>query len=341
MTILDGLIQNAGSRFQRTFVDEPLLERLRVLATDPVSDPQVKLKCKTLFGQWAASYRDTPGLARISTLYKQLPQRKKPPPQQQQQTKVLKETEAEVNSGTGGSSFAASSTPIASSSSLEPVPDHSRSDNTKSSFFSQSKGKKDKSLGKPFNLEKEKPQLLQALASSSIASTNLMNALKLVNRESKRVSEDAEVMKQFETCKTLRRQILRYIQNVESEQWLGGLIHANEELVNALMAFEVLDKSVEDDSDSEEDDWGADKNPTDSWERQKQNENVARSFAGLQLAEDGAPAKPPRPGMNMPLSRPPHGKGKARATVAEDDEVNAAEEDDADDPFADSNAITE
>jgi hypothetical protein len=70
LTLLDGLIQNAGSRFQRAFVDEPLLERLRVCATSDLSDKQVRDKCKILFGGWAGEYSKTPGLERIAALYK-------------------------------------------------------------------------------------------------------------------------------------------------------------------------------------------------------------------------------------------------------------------------------
>ena len=70
LTLLDGLIQNAGSRFQRTFVDEPLLERLRVCATSDLSDQQVRIRCKVLFGGWAREYSKTPGLERIAGLYK-------------------------------------------------------------------------------------------------------------------------------------------------------------------------------------------------------------------------------------------------------------------------------
>jgi len=70
LTILDGLIQNAGSRFQRTFADEMLLERLRVCGTSDLSDPLVRNKCKELFRSWAAEYKNTRGLERIAALYK-------------------------------------------------------------------------------------------------------------------------------------------------------------------------------------------------------------------------------------------------------------------------------
>ena len=70
LIILDGLIQNAGPRFQRTFADEMLLERLRVCGTSDLSDPLVREKCKSLFRSWAAEYKNTPGLSQITNLYK-------------------------------------------------------------------------------------------------------------------------------------------------------------------------------------------------------------------------------------------------------------------------------
>lgn len=42
------------------------------------------------------------------------------------------------------------------------------------------------------------------------------------------------------------------IQHVEAEEWLGALIQANDNLVQALMTFEQLDRSIDADSDSED-----------------------------------------------------------------------------------------
>ena len=69
LVLLDGLIQNAGSGFQRGFADEPLLERLRVCGTSDLSDPAVRKKCTELFREWS-QYASTPGLERIARLYK-------------------------------------------------------------------------------------------------------------------------------------------------------------------------------------------------------------------------------------------------------------------------------
>lgn len=329
--MLDGLIENAGSRFQRAFADEPLLERLRVAATDSLSDIEVRQKCQLLFRQWAVDYKLTPGMERIAALHKQLPQRKRPV--RQEQSKVLKDSEPETNgdpfsnndsvSGSGGpvqslrtpaNGSSSSASASLSGANLIPLPKSLKSKHEKN-------GKKVKS--KQFNLEKEKPQLLQTIAASSVASTNLMNSLKLINREHKRVSEDLETLKRFETCKLLRRQILQYIQHVESEQWLGSLIHANEELVTALMSFEVLDKSLEDDSDSEDNEWDDDASS---------NQKPAQeAFAGLTIWKPASGKSP---------ARALDGKGRANEFEDDDtDEENISEEEADDDPFADSNAV--
>ncbi len=91
------------------------------------------------------------------------------------------------------------------------------------------------------------------IAEALIAATNLTNTLQTINRERERISENQLALQRFEACKQLRRKILRYIHHVESEQWLGGLLHANDELVTALMTFEQLDRSIDADSDSDDD----------------------------------------------------------------------------------------
>lgn len=70
LVLLDGLIQNAGPGFQRTFADEMLLERLRVCGTSDLSDPVVRDKCKELFRNWAVEYKNVRGLEQVAGLYK-------------------------------------------------------------------------------------------------------------------------------------------------------------------------------------------------------------------------------------------------------------------------------
>lgn len=332
LTVLDGLIENAGPRFQRAFADEPLLERLRVCATDTLSDAEVKNRCQVLFRQWAAAYQSTPGMERIVALHKQLPKRKKPA--SHTQSKVLQETEREANedpfsnededTATATGSSTAPTTSFATKSTPSPSPYSGSKPSKKSKPDKSSKKEKLKT----FNLEREKPQLLQTIASSSVASTNLMNSLKLLNREHVRVSEHAETVNRFETCKALRRQVLRYIQFVESEQWLGSLIMANDGLVEALMAYEILDKSVHDDSDSDGNGWDDDEaSAKPAKPEPARGKSVQEAFSGLHIAKS-----PPKSHPTMLLN----GQGGIKHAEDGDSEEEDGSEDD---PFADSNAV--
>ncbi|KAE8855066.1 hypothetical protein PTNB29_09317 [Pyrenophora teres f. teres] len=309
LVIMDALIQNAGPRFQKAFADEPLLERLRILARDDTVDAEVRQKANVLFRGWAVAYKGTPGLERIAALHKELPRTQRPQPQQ---SRIVRQQDAEAAREREENS---PSPPR----SKRPEPPASRSSNpvslgatstSTSSIFKRDKKDKKKSKGQPFNLEKEKGQMLETIASANVASTNLLNGLQLINREQERVSDNTEVMRRFETCKQLRRQILRYIHLVESEQYIGGLLNANDELVKGLMAFELMDKSIDDDSDSD-----------------NEEGNVAASMAGMSMNE-AAPPKPPRP-TSIPM--PSAYSGKQRA------EPESEPEEDEDDPFGDSN----
>ncbi|KAK9792087.1 hypothetical protein SCARD494_07135 [Seiridium cardinale] len=362
LTLLDGLIQNAGPRFQRAFADEPLLERLRVCGTSDLSDPEVKKKCSELFRSWASEYKNTPGLERISVLYKQLPRRKQVVTQDK--SKVIRETENPFHDSEDeaeASAKAQTPTPQAASlSSSRPAPvtypqpsqtvqsfSHTKSSSRSGSFFfgSSKDKKKDKSKKKarPFNLEAEKDSMKVAVAESSIAATNLINSLQSINREQERISDNSTAVQRFEACKKLRRKILRYIYHVEDEQWLGGLLHANDELILALMTFEQLDRSIDADSDSDDELAEQAHLFRMATEKGKQAMSPTGSTGAISPVPEMdslsiAPTPPPRP---MP---PPRPSAMSKAAVApspkpvEDDDDDEVSEDE-DDPFADRNAL--
>ena len=346
LTILDGLMENAGPRFQRTFADEPLLERLRVCATDSLSNTDVKKKCQILFRQWAVAYKSTPGMERIAALHKQLPKRKKPVTQAQ--SRVLQETEREANEDpfgdeddditrTGANSMGGVGSPTRSSFASGSVPQASLNSVPKQSSKSKTDKSSKKHKHKAFNLEKEKPEITRTIAESSIASINLMNALRLLNRENIRVSEHPETVSRFEKCKANRRQVLRYIHHIETGDLLGGLIQANDNLVEALMSFEILDKSVDDDSDSEgvPDTEEAPAKPARPAPNQQKDKDTQEAFSKLNLGKAPTPLARPHPPMQL------NGKGGVRHDDDEndDDEEEDEEEDEGDNPFGDSHAV--
>ncbi|GAB1315719.1 hypothetical protein MFIFM68171_05929 [Madurella fahalii] len=341
LTLLDGLIQNAGPRFQRTFADEALLERLRFCGTAGLSDPEVKKKCSELFRSWAVQYKDTRGMERVASLYKELPRRKQAVTQER--SKVIKETENpfgddddEDKPSPAGPSKAHSR---ASSLSNPPVTGVIQS----FSYSPKDKKKKDKGKKhKQFNLETEKEQMKAHIAEASIAATNLTNTLKTINREKERISENQIAVQRFEACKQLRRKILRYIHHVDSEQWLGSLLHANDELVAALMTFEQLDRSIDADSDSDDElaeqahlyrmatERAKGKEPSSPGSPQSPVSGMASLSIGA--PQSPRPAPPPRPSAaTKPSMLSPR--------QAQHSDVEEEDDEDDDNPFADRNAV--
>ena len=325
LTILDGLIQNAGSRFQRTFADEPLLERLRLLSRDPVVPVQVRRKCSLLFIQWANAYRKTPGLERIASLYQELP---KSQGKVITQSKVLRETEqpdpdGEMSPTSPRGHTRASSSISTAQSPISPQRPVALSSPSSSSFSSKFSKMRKERAGKSFNLAKEKENMTTCIANASIASTNLLNGLQLISREVERPSGNQEVLRRFELCKTLRREILRFIQYVDSDEWIGSLVNANDELVKALTAFEIMDKSISDDSDSDAREH-ANTRPLSSNDFTKGN---LPDIGGMSISGK-PPLKSPRPtAIDLPSSQ---FLSPAHATKPTND--------DNEDPFGDDNA---
>ncbi|KAF1732674.1 Protein lsb5 [Beauveria bassiana] len=366
LALLDGLIQNAGPRFRRTFADEPLLERLRVCGSSDLTDAAVRSKCRELFREWA-QYAKTPGLERIARLHKELPKRKVGVTQQR--SKVIRETEEnpfgdeEEEEATRRAADAAA-TATATSSSAGPSHKSSRSTSLPSSgsgstgLFSSltkdSSSKKHSKKGgkrKPFNLEAEKEQMKTVIAESSIASINLLNALQSINREKERISANQTAVQRFETCKQLRRRVLRYIHHVEHEQWLGGLLHANDELVHALMTYEQLDQSIDADSDS--DDEIAEQAHLYKMVAAQRGKDASTAATHETPAADRLTLNEPSPvTANFSSGTTPLASAAAATTTASpktahhrppvvapgDDLESASEDEDEDDPFADSHA---
>jgi len=92
LTILKALVENCGPRFQSeacarilcpdcsaddrvtlaaaTFANERLLERIKVLAGDPNTEPQVKKKVMSVLGSWHVQFKDDPKMQLVAGLYK-------------------------------------------------------------------------------------------------------------------------------------------------------------------------------------------------------------------------------------------------------------------------------
>ena len=170
---------------------------------------------------------------------------------------------------------------------------------------------------KPINFDKEKSVILQTIAAANQNATNLTNALKRLNRETQHPDDDPQMQTLYRQCRKLRKDILIYIQRTESEEWIGTLINANDELVQSLSHYERALKPVEQDSDS--DAWSV----SDSEDERPKNvrpqkqmstggsgksvaEDLAQRLRATSLSKESPPPKPPRPtAVESPPAKPP------------------------------------
>lgn len=104
-----------------------------------------------------------------------------------------------------------------------------------------------------FNFEKEKPQVMAAVANALQASSNLVNSCRHVNRELENVTDSPRVQDNLDKAKAARRTVIRYIQLVTDEEYVGTLLDANEKVVEAIQLYDKLSKPAALDSDSEHD----------------------------------------------------------------------------------------
>lgn len=153
----------------------------------------------------------------IDTSSQELPKRKQAVTQEK--SKAVRETENPFGVDDDDDDKPSSAGPSQGSGRRGTVNTDTRVTGTIHSFAYDSKEKKKKEKEKknkkqqhkPFNLEAEKDQMKAHIAEASIAATNLTNTLQTINREKERISENATALQRFETCKSLRRKILRYV----------------------------------------------------------------------------------------------------------------------------------
>jgi LAS seventeen-binding protein 5 len=183
---------------------------------------------------------------------------------------------------------------------------------------------------KPINFGKERPAILETIAAAQQNATNLSNALKRLNRETHHPEGDPQIQTLYRECRKLRKDILIYIQRTESEEWIGTLINANDELVQSLAQYEIALKPVEQDSDSdavsvsdsEEEDKSPQKAsaqermPTGGLGRSPIAADLAQRLRSTSLGREGPPPpKPPRPVVEAPPAKPPRPSVQAPSNV--------------------------
>ncbi|TRM65906.1 hypothetical protein BD626DRAFT_566549 [Schizophyllum amplum] len=206
LVLLKALVENCGQKFQRTFADGQLTDALRHLASDSATDKKVKRKLLLVLGSWHEQFKGDPSMSMVSGLYKQY-------------RPVERRPIEEDPKGEGGG----------------------KGEEEKEEEEARVRARnKNRPRRAPFNFEQEKPKVLGSIVEASQASSNLVNAITLVNPEKESLKENTRVQECLEKAKTIRKQIVRYIQLVENEEIIGVLIETNDRIIGALEMYDKL-----------------------------------------------------------------------------------------------------
>ncbi|KAF8338027.1 uncharacterized protein EI90DRAFT_3144360 [Cantharellus anzutake] len=249
LTILKALVENCGTKFQTSFANDRLTERIKSMASDPMTDEQVKKKLMSVLASWYRQFKDDPKMSLVAGLYHSCGggSGKKP-------RLVFDQAARSPYSPGSHSNFELQQKKAKEAAKLQ---EERRLKGLREKEEAKRKAKEEKkkqatsqnTKRKPFNFEQEKPQIVSSISTASQASNNLVNALKLVNREQESIERNARVQEYLAQAKAAGKVIVRYIQLVENEEYIGTLIDSNERVIAALEFYDHMLKGADQDSD--------------------------------------------------------------------------------------------
>ncbi|KAF8807793.1 hypothetical protein BYT27DRAFT_7189886 [Phlegmacium glaucopus] len=215
LVILKALVENCGQKFQSTFADGQLTDALKNIANDPNADKRVKKKLILVLGSWRDQFSSDPSMALVAGLYKQ----------------------CRVDGRRIGQQEVSGSTTTPEEKRRIEKEEMRKKEQQQKAEKAQDRQRKKRA---PFEFEKEKPKVLASIVDGSQASSNLVNAIILVNRASDSLETNARVQECLTTAKQAKKLVVRYIQLVENEELIGTLIETNDRLMSALEMYEKL-----------------------------------------------------------------------------------------------------
>ncbi|KAG8826910.1 putative actin patch assembly and actin polymerization protein [Serendipita sp. 401] len=260
ITILKALVENGGKNFQKTFADERLIEQMTRMCADPHTDERVKKRIVSLFGGWHRQFKDDPSMRVAANLYSTV----RPTPKV---NTSLNQNPSSVGTDTGAIERSRKQKEKEERKAKEREAEEERRKTKqaqKEAAWNQANKRPNKQR-KPFNFEQEKPIILTSIANASQCTNNLVNALKLVNREKESVEENPRVQETLTAAKAARKQIVRYVQLVENEELIGTLIDTNERIIVALDMYDTLLKTAAQDSDDTPPPSAVPESPSTDW----------------------------------------------------------------------------
>jgi hypothetical protein len=173
-------------------MDDQLVDAIKHLASDPTADTKVRRKLLSILASWNTEFKSDPSLSTIAGLYRQC-------------------RRSHARSESAEAQFLRSMpTPNDKDAAKKRAKQDAKERARKAE--EEARQKKNRPSRTPFNFEAEKPQIRTSIANAIQASSNLVNAIMLVNSDKESITANARVQECLQNAKTARKTIVRYIQ---------------------------------------------------------------------------------------------------------------------------------
>lgn len=194
------------TQLQGSFADDRLTEHLKRMGSDSHTDQRVKKRLLSLLASWQRQFKDDPSMRSVANLYNQFKS-------SHQNTSQINREPITVSSPPKESAMAKAAREKEERKAKERQAEADKKKLKQAQKEAAwNKDRKPNKQRKPFNFEQEKPVILSSIANASQCSNNLINALKLVNREKESIQENKRVQETLVAAKAARKSIVRYVQ---------------------------------------------------------------------------------------------------------------------------------
>ncbi|KAF8898967.1 hypothetical protein BD779DRAFT_1795515 [Infundibulicybe gibba] len=228
LVLLKALVENCGHRFQTTFADGQLTDALKHISSDSNADKRVKKKLLLILGSWRDQFKSDPSMSLVAGLYKQC-----------RGGRRLSQQELGHLVGLPGAEPDHKNEREEAKKAAKREKELARERERQEEAGRRSEGGRNRSR-MLFNFEKDKPKVLASIVDASQASSNLVNAITLVNPETDSLQTNERVQECLARAKQARKTVVRYIQLVENEELIGTLIETNERIIAAMESYDQL-----------------------------------------------------------------------------------------------------
>ncbi|KAF9076048.1 hypothetical protein BDP27DRAFT_1313828 [Rhodocollybia butyracea] len=232
LVILKALVENCGDKFKTSFADGQLTDALRQIAGDRSADKRVQKKLRLVLMSWHEQFQSDPSMRSVSELY--------------QMCKDIQPAKSTIDPmEVEAARRRAEKVEAKRMAKLEKEEARQREESERLKQTQM----KNRPKRAPFDFEQEKPKVLGSIVEASQASSNLVNAITLVNPEKESLQSSERVQECLGKTKLARKQIVRYIQLVENEEVIGVLIETNDRIIAALEMYDSMSTDPKSKSD--------------------------------------------------------------------------------------------